>query len=202
MTASFTLPTITGLFQWQNQPVSWNVAPDHSLTIVAGELTDWFANPAGGAVRDNAPSALFTPPDANFLLSAKVTVNFASAFDAGAIQLRISDELWAKLCFEYSPQQQPMIVSVVTRGRSDDCNSVIIEGHEVYLRMAVTPETIAFHYSLDGGYWHFVRYFTLGKMEQVRVGFSSQSPTGQQCTAVFSKIQYQVGTLPDNRSGV
>src|SRR5207342_974724 len=109
-------------------------------------------------------------------------------------------DLWAKLCFEYSPQHQPMIVSVVTRGVSDDCNSVVIGGREVYLRIAHTPRTTAFHYSLDGRYWQLVRYFTLGELHNLQVGFSSQSPTGQKCTAVFSKIHYRAGALKDNRN--
>jgi hypothetical protein len=94
-----------------------------------------------------------------------------------------------------------MIVSVVTRGTSDDCNSVPIAGQTVYLRMARNAQTFAFHYSLDGRYWHMVRYFTLGSLGALQVGFSSQSPTGQQCRAVFSEINYRAGTLTDNRSG-
>jgi hypothetical protein len=94
-----------------------------------------------------------------------------------------------------------MVVSVVTRGASDDCNHVVIDGREVYLRIAVTPRTVAFHYSLDGARWHFVRYFTLGEVDRPRVGFSSQSPRGQRCVAVFSEIRYREGELSDNRSG-
>jgi regulation of enolase protein 1 (concanavalin A-like superfamily) len=171
------------------------------LTILAGENTDWFTDPAGNYAKDSAPVALFTPPDANALLSARVKMDFASAFDAGVLQVRVRDDLWAKLCFEYSPQGQPMIVSVVTRGVSDDCNSVAIEGSEVHLRLALTPQTIAFHYSLDGRIWHFVRYFSLGTLNRVQLGFSSQSPTGQKCAAIFSEISYRAGTLKDNRSG-
>jgi regulation of enolase protein 1 (concanavalin A-like superfamily) len=84
---------------------------------------------------------------------------------------------------------------------SDDCNSVPIEKPQVYLRMAVTPQTIAFHYSNDGKYWHFVRYFTLGKLENLQVGFSAQSPMGPQCKAVFSEIHYRAGELKDARNG-
>jgi regulation of enolase protein 1 (concanavalin A-like superfamily) len=198
---TFTFPLIPGELQWKNQPLDWKIGPDHSLTILAGANTDWFIDPAGNYTRDNAPSALFTPPDASFILSARVEVNFASDFDAGVIQIREREDLWAKLCFEYSPQKQPMIVSVVTRGTSDDCNSVIIDGHQVFLRVALTPQTIALHYSRDGHYWHLVRYFTLGKLDNLRVGFSSQSPTGQKCAAVFSEIHYRSGVLKDNRSG-
>ncbi len=86
-----------------------------------------------------------------------------------------------------------MVVSVVTREFSDDCNSIIVEGNTVFLRAAVTPRTIAFHYSHDGKFWHFVRYFTLGASHRLAVGFSSQSPTGAKCTANFSDIVYQSG---------
>jgi len=197
----FSLLAIPGELEWKNHPLDWQVEHGNNLTIVAGENTDWFIDPAGNYARDNTPGALFTPPDTNFLLSARVTVDFASAFDAGVLQVRERDDLWAKLCFEYSPQQQPMIVSVVTRGVSDDCNSVTIEGQEVYLRIARSTLTIAFHYSRDGRYWHLVRYFTLGELDNLRVGFSSQSPTGQKCRAVFSEISYRPGTLKDNRNG-
>ena len=197
----FRLPVVPGELEWKNPPLDWKVEHESNLTIVAGENTDWFIDPAGNYARDNAPGALFAPPDVDFLLSARVAVDFASAFDAGVLQVRERDDVWAKLCFEYSPQGQPMIVSVVTRGVSDDCNSVTIEGQEIYLRIAHSAPTIAFHYSRDGHYWHLVRYFTLGKLDNLRVGFSSQSPTGQKCTAAFSDISYRPGKLKDNRSG-
>jgi uncharacterized protein len=198
---SFSIPSIPGEFSWHIQPLEWNFDSARGLSIVAGERTDWFADPAGSDAKDNAPCALMKPPDTNFLLSAKVSVAFASAFDAGVLQIRCKEDLWAKLCFEGSPQGPPMVVSVVTRGVSDDCNSVEIERSEIYLRVARTPKTIAFHYSHDGRIWHFVRYFSLGECEDVRVGFSAQSPTGKRCTAIFSEMNYRAGSLKSNRSG-
>lgn len=197
----FILPTVPGEFHWKNHPVDWKIGVDNSLSITAGEKTDWFCDPGKKIPLDNAPTALFVPPDANFIFGAKVMVNFVSDFDAGGIQIRERGDLWAKICFEYSPQQQPMIISVVTRGTSDDSSSVIIDGQEVYLRVALTPETVAFHYSLDGSYWNFVRYFSLGILKNLRVGLSTQSPMGEQCTAVFSEIRYRAGVLKDKRSG-
>ena len=85
--------------------------------------------------------------------------------------------IWAKLCLELSPQGEVMVVSVVTRGASDDCNSVIVDG-PVWLRVAHLERAFAFHYSLDGATWHMVRYFSLGEPEPVEVGFLAQSPTG------------------------
>jgi regulation of enolase protein 1 (concanavalin A-like superfamily) len=201
MNEPFNLSAIPVALQWKNSPIDWSVEPGDSLTVMADKETDWFVDPAGGPNKNNAPVALFAPPDSSFLLSARVRVDFAASFDAGVLHIRADNDRWAKLCFEYSPQRQPMIVSVVTRGVSDDCNSAVIDGQEVYLRIAYTPQTIAFHYSLDGRYWHLARYFTLGKPDSLQVGFSSQAPTGTNCKAVFSEISYRVGTLKNNRNG-
>jgi regulation of enolase protein 1 (concanavalin A-like superfamily) len=196
------LSPIPGDLHWKNDPVDWNVGTDNSLSITAGAKTDWFIDPSGSSsATNNAPVALFMPPDENFLLNARVTVHFTSTFDAGVLFLYERDDVWAKLCFEYSPQNRPMVVSVVTRGRSDDCNSTVIDGNTVYLRVARIASAFALHYSLDGSYWNMVRYFTLGNVESLRVGFEAQSPTGQGCHVVFSEVAYYPGILKDMRNG-
>jgi regulation of enolase protein 1 (concanavalin A-like superfamily) len=54
----------------------------------------------------------------------------------------------------------------------------------------------------DGGRWSLVRYFTLGDgADDVAVGFSAQSPTGDGCTATFSDITFQPTLLEELRSG-
>lgn len=201
MNDSFTFASIPEILTWKNQPAESTRATQGQLSITTGPQTDWFIDPAGKHVKDNAPIALFAPPDSTFRLQAKVTVEFAATYDAGTLFVYAHDALWAKLCFEFSPQQQPMIVSVVTRGVSDDCNSVPIEGHSVYLRMYRQSDVLAFHYSLDSQYWHFVRFFSLGIVEQLRVGFSTQSPMGQGCRAVFSEIRYAASAVSDLRNG-
>jgi uncharacterized protein len=137
----------------------------------------------------------------DFLLSARVTVGFAATYDAGVLLLYAGEREWGKLCFEYSPQRQPMVVSVVTRGLSDDCNSFVVEGDQVWLRVARLGRAFAFHASTDGTFWHFVRHFTLDAEETIAVGFSAQSPTGEACTATFDEIRYAPERLHDLRSG-
>lgn len=198
---SFRLPGVPADLVWRLQPVAWAVENGGGLSITAGEKTDLFTDPKDGAKSDAAPAALFTPPDRAFTLSARVSVGFASTFDAGVFHVRAAEDRWAKLCFEYSPQGEPMVVSVVTQGLSDDCNSVVVPGDSVYLRVAQGEAATAFHYSLDGSRWSFVRCFSLGPRESFRVGFSSQSPTGKGCRAAFSDIRYQVGFPADLRSG-
>jgi len=186
---------------WQNPPQS--VAPNAAdgFSVTAGQETDWFFDPAGRSRKHNAPLALFAPLDEAFTLSAQVRVEFASTFDAGVLFIYEDLDHWAKLCFEYAPTKQPMIVSVVTRERSDDSNAVYIASHGIYLRIYREDETFAFHFSEDGKYWHFVRHFTIGKLQNLRVGFSIQSPTGAGCRAHFEEISYRRGQIADLRNG-
>jgi regulation of enolase protein 1 (concanavalin A-like superfamily) len=199
--ADFHLATIPTRLSWRHDPVAWNVEAEEQLTIQAGATTDWFSDPAGSPPKDDAPAAIFFSTDQQFTLSANVQVAFAATFDAGALLARVRDDLWSKLCFEYSPQRQPMVVSVVTRGVSDDCNSTPLTGDSVFLRITRREAILAFHYSLDGTAWELVRYFTLGDAPRMELGFSAQSPTGNGCEVVFSEIRYSSSAVSDLRSG-
>jgi uncharacterized protein len=199
--ATFTFSSVPGELSWRHDPLSWDAGDGKQLTIVAGATTDLFTDPAGDARNDNAPGAFFAPPDETFRVSARVAVDFASIYDAGTLTVYGSDDRWAKLCFEFSPQRQPMIVSVVTRSVSDDCNSVPLDRTDIYLRIVQQPPIFAFHYSTDGQFWHLVRYFSLGDLPQVRIGFAAQSPTGQQCKVTFSEITYRPNVPANLRNG-
>jgi uncharacterized protein len=169
------------------------------LSITAGPGTDWFVDPRTDEAIANAP-ALVGPVEGDFVLSARLDVEFAGTYDAGALMLWRDDRTWAKLCFEYSYDHEPMVVSVVTRGASDDCNSAVVDG-PVWLRVARIGRAYAFHASTDGGRWDFVRHFGLGVEDALEVGFVAQSPRGDGCTATFSDIRFAAATLGDLRSG-
>ena len=169
------------------------------LHLVAGPRTDWFVDPGTDAVTVNAP-ALVAPVSGDFMLAARVEVEFGSTFDAGVLALWRDERTWAKLCFEYSPAAEPMVVSVVTRETSDDCNSVVVGGDAVWLRIARIGRAYAFHASLDGRWWQLVRHFRLGD-DDLEVGFEAQSPRGDGCAVTFSEISLTAATLADLRSG-
>jgi regulation of enolase protein 1 (concanavalin A-like superfamily) len=195
--------TISGVpmpLRWLRAPRSWE-ATGPRLTIEAGGETDWFADPADpGHLLATAP-ALLARASGDLVLSARVTVAFASVFDAGALMLHFDDRCWAKLCLEYSPQAEPTIVSVVTNGSSDDANGVLAPGDEAWLRIARIGSAFAFHASRDGARWQLVRYFRLGAGDEVRVGFEAQSPTGEGCVATFDDIRFEARRLQDLRGG-
>jgi regulation of enolase protein 1 (concanavalin A-like superfamily) len=185
---------------WQVTPLEWNTDNEQSLTITSGKETDWFTSPGGDPAKANSPRLVF-PVLGDFLLSARIEVNFKSTFDAGVLLVFVDEDRWAKLCFEYSPQAKPTIVTVVTRELSDDCNSISVDNNQIYLRVARIGEAFAFHSSTDGKTWDMIRYFSLGPASEVFWGFSSQSPTGERCTASFSNIRFEARTLENLRNG-
>jgi regulation of enolase protein 1 (concanavalin A-like superfamily) len=186
--------------RWLGEPVNASLE-ESSVEITAGAKTDWFIDPSRAAAPTlNAP-ALVGSPSGDFLLSSRVAVEFASTFDAGALVLYGDQRVWAKLCFERSPAREPMVVSVVTRDLSDDCNSTVVDADHVWLRVARIGPAFAFHSSGDGATWNLVRHFALPPTDELLVGFEAQSPLGEGCTASFTEIDYATRTLSDIRSG-
>ena len=187
--APASIPGIPGKLSWQNRPVSWQLDTQNVLTISAGSKTDWFVDPFDGTVAKNAPILLFTP-DSDYVLSARVTVKFVTKWDAGALMLWGDDHHWAKLSYELSPGKAPTLVTVVTRGLSDDCNSKELRQDSVYLRIAKSGKTYVFYFSEDGREWQILRTFSLDTDIPIRVGFEAQSPEGSGAVATFSSIGY------------
>lgn len=181
-------------------PEGWRL-DGGTLTAVAPAATDLFVDPAGDPPALSAPRALLDMAPGDWQLSARVRVDFAATYDAGVLLVWAGDRLWAKLCFERSPAGQPMVVSVITRGESDDANAFTVDGGQVWLRISRLGPAWAFHASTDGAVWQFVRYFALGTPPAVQLGFEAQSPVGAGCAAVFDDIQFLPHRLPDLRNG-
>ena len=150
----------------------------------------------------NAATLLGTPPDGDFRFSALVRVAFASTFDAGVLLLWFDERHWAKLCLEYSPDREPMVVSVVNREVADDANAFVVPGESIWLRVSRVDSVYAFHASDDGEKWRLVRAFVLDAPgATLRVGFEAQSPTGAGCAGSFNDIQFDRVGLADRRDG-
>jgi uncharacterized protein len=178
-----------------------------TLIATAGPRTDIFIDPGGSPTLDaestlNAATLLGAPPAGDFRLSARATVGFGATYDAGVLLLWIDELHWGKLCFEFSPAREPMIVSVVTRGVSDDANAFVVEGSSVWLRVSRIDQAYAYHASADGKQWRMIRYFRVSRSPAgVKVGFEAQSPTGDGCTVRFDEISFVAERLSELRDG-
>lgn len=193
------LPNLPHSPHWLNKPQNWDLSIDSQLTITAPAKTDWFIDPQGAVNISNAPALLF-PTSSPCLLSAQVTVNHVSTYDAGVLIVYENPSMWAKLCLELSPQRIPTVVSVVTKGVSDDCNAFPVSG-PTYLRISRLEQAYAFHVSPNGIDWNLIRYFKLEDNRNAQLGFLAQSPTGDGCTASFRDIRFEERLLGDIRSG-
>ena len=191
---------------WRVPPLSCRSDDSACLTVVTAGGTDLFCDPGGGEPALSAPRLLGSPPDGDFQLAARVTVGFAGTFDAGVLLVWVDERTWAKLCFERSPQGPAMVVSVVTRGVSDDANGFTVPGSgaadgRLWLRVSRHSPAWAFHASTDGRYWRLVRYFSLPEGAPVLVGFEAQSPMGGGCEVTFDQIRFTPHRLADLRDG-
>jgi uncharacterized protein len=187
--------------RWVVEPASWRF--DGSTTSVAAAAsTDCFVDPGGADGVHSGARALAIAPSGPWQLSARVTVDFRATYDAGVLLLWSDDEHFAKLCFERSPQGEPMVVSVVTRDVSDDANAWVVGGDTVWLRISrIADQTYAFHSSADGRRWDLVRYFALAGIEPMRYGISVQSPTGDGCAVTFEELALSETPLANLRDG-
>lgn len=194
--------TVPGLpaLEWTGDVGSAST-PDNSLILVSPAEVDWFNSPWADSRLHSATALVFTPPDGQFSLSARVSVDGPrSTFDAAVLCLWSDADHWAKLCFELSPAGQAMVVSVVTSGWSDDANSHVVDDPEVFLRLSRGEHGWVFHASGDGAEWRFIRTFRMAS-ETIKVGFLAQAPTGPACTARFADITLTTSAPVDLRDG-
>jgi regulation of enolase protein 1 (concanavalin A-like superfamily) len=196
-----TIALLPAALGWEVAPASWSLDEGPVLTIAAPARSDIFNDPSGRPPSEAAPRLLGRMAG-DFQLSARVRCTFEGAFDAGALLLRAGAHAWVKLAFEVSPQGEPMVVSVVTDGLSDDANAFVVDGGAVWLRVSRIGAACALHARLDGEGWRFVRHFALAAPDGLRGGFLVQSPTGDGATARFDEIGFVPERLTDLRSGV
>ena len=187
---------------------AWTIAAaPATVTASAAPHSDIFIDPGADNQLNaesmlNAATLLGRPPDGDFQFSARVTVAFASTYDAGVLLVWIDDRHWGKLCFEFSPDGEPMIVSVVARGVADDANAFVVDGRTVWLRVSRIDHALAYHASLDGKTWRMIRFFAIDAAStSAAIGFEAQSPTGDGCVVTSDDIRFTRERLSDLRDG-
>ncbi|GAQ51918.1 DUF1349 domain-containing protein [Streptomyces acidiscabies] len=205
MTAPWTVPGLPFPLT-PSSDKAWAVDGD-TVTATAAAHSDIFIDPGTDSQLNaesmlNAATLLGPPPEGDFQFSARVTVEFGATFDAGVLLLWINERHWGKLCFEYSPDGEPMIVSVVARGVADDANAFVVDGRTVWLRIARIDGAYAYHASLDGVTWRMIRFFALHDPgARATVGFEAQSPTGDGCRVTFDEVRFTRERLAELRDG-
>ena len=175
---------------------------DGRIELPSAPRSDLFFDPKSGHREASATELVGRVEEQEFQLSARVTPELATTFDAGVLVVRVDEDHWGKLCLEQSPAGAPTAVSVVTRGTSDDANGWVLPGPDAWLRISREGEVFAFHVSNDGVTWDLLRIFHLPAPGAVDVALVAQSPTGEGCAVSFSDVSFVQSALADPRSGV
>ena len=189
-----------GDFQWLN-PSTFVSLPDGGIRIKAPAKCDFFKDPAGQHVMASAPY-LFLEVEGDFTAKVHVSHAFQSVWDAAAIMTWSDPDNWAKLCFEATDFGTQAIVSVVTKGVSDDANGVNYHWSNVWLQIVRKGNLFGMHYGPDGVHWNMVRYFSMDVPAKVRIGLVAQCPGGDGAELDYTAFCLDDTTVKDVRAGV
>ncbi|WP_372660875.1 DUF1349 domain-containing protein [Cohnella sp.] len=189
--------TDSGL-SWINEARTWSLIEGHPLILTAPQHADFFNDPSLGSIVSTAPF-LYARVQGNFVASIQLSVDMIAQCDSGCLMM-MSDELnWAKICFEFM-NKVPTVVTVVTRTKSDDCNSKAVAVTAPFFRLTRFGNCFAFHYSEDGDQWELVRYFSMEVPNELKVGLVAQSPFGSGCTVFFHSFETNSNVNDDVRT--
>ncbi len=166
-----------GSLTWMNEPS--NLTTEGALEVTVSEGTDFFNNPEDSSIVGTAPF-LFTEIETDFIATALVEPDFSSQWNAESLMVYLDSLNWIKFAFENSDATGPGIVSVVTKGTSDDANGVALDRHEkIWLKIVRKNSIYALHWSSDGKNYFMTRLTEMPRMKRVKVGVEFQSPVGK-----------------------
>ncbi|MCR8656870.1 DUF1349 domain-containing protein [Paenibacillus endoradicis] len=180
---------------------------EDKLIMYAPGKTDFFNNSGPIGVEGITPDSLtnapfyYTEVSGDFVMRVKVSHDFKDTYDATSIMVLKDSTVWAKACLELTDFDTHAVVSVVTNQTSDDANGCNIRGNEVWLQMARSGNSFAFHYSVDGVKYDMMRFFTLPIDDIVKVGLLAQAPTGKGGERIYQNYTLELRSVKNIRSG-
>ena len=187
-------------FSWMNPPGEFKFE-GQSLFIRASKGSDFFNNPENHEVTASG-HFLFTERSKDFVATAQVKPNFSATWNACALMLHIDSTHWIKFGFENSDATGKSIVSVVTKGTSDDSNGAILNDREsIWLRIIKKGAIYAMHWSTDGQQYHMARLSAMPEAPAVKIGIEAQCPVGEPATHEILYFSMEEKTVADLRKG-
>lgn len=180
------------------------VQDSSKLKFSVGEKKDFFNDPNGKLSNNTAPLLLSIVDNTKpFTLSAKVTPEFTPTglYNAAVLYIYVNDRLYQKFCFEQDERGKHRIVTVRTKGTSDDNNHDVVEQPFVYMKISSDTKTIASYYSLNNKNWQLVRLYRNDYPKKIGVGLSAQCPVEKGSVSYFEDIKLESSSVKDFRLG-
>ena len=187
-------------FKWINKPESFELK-EHSLIIEAGENTDFFNNPVSKKISDNAPF-FYTEVSGDFVMKTLIRPDLSKVWNACGLMVYIDGLNWIKYEFENSDATGNSIVSVITKGDSDDANGAILHNREyIWLKVVRKGNVYSMHWSTDDVKYKMTRLVSLESSSTVKVGMQAQCPADKPKKHEFLYFSLDPISVKDMRVG-
>lgn len=188
-------------FSWMNRPTVFNV--NNGIVYVTSEQkTDFFIDPESGKATATAP-LLYRDIKGDFVATALVKPDFTDTWNAGALMVHIDESNWIKFAFERSDATGQSIVSVVTKGVSDDANGArLAESDSVWLRIIRKGDVYSMLWSEDGNHYTMARLTKMPNAPSVKVGVEVQSPLENKAQHEIHLFNIEHRTVENLRTGI
>ncbi|HRF38423.1 MAG TPA: DUF1349 domain-containing protein [Saprospiraceae bacterium] len=185
---------------WLSQPRSATVK-EGILAVTVDKSTDFFNNPEDGAISTTAP-LLYEKIEGDFVVKALVRPDFEEVWNAVSLMVYMDSLHWIKFAFENSDATGPSVVTVVTKGVSDDANGAIMSGQkEVWLKLIRKNNNYSMLWSLDDKEYKMARLTSMPAADAVKVGIEAQCPVGESATHEILYYHSERKTVQDLRKG-
>lgn len=186
-------------FSWMNQPKSYEIE-DSTLRVTVNAGTDFFNNPEDSSIVNSAPF-LHRNAEGDFVAKTLVEPDFSSQWNAVALMVHLDAMNWIKFAFENSDATGPGIVSVVTKGSSDDANGVVLNSEKkIWLAIARKGNVYSMHWSGDGKNYTMARLSAMPEQDIVKIGVEAQSPVGDSATHLIHFFEIEENSVDDLRN--
>lgn len=172
------------------------------IELTSPARSNYFYSPDGKTNKADAPLLLTEINNReSFTFIAKVEPQFIATFDGGALFLYADNTHWLKLAYEMDEEMNSRIVSIRTRGKSDEAIHSIILPQDVYLKISSDTQQVGLYYSYDKEIWNLARLMENNFPQQLFVGLSTQSPSGEGNHTLFKDISLSGKPIRDFRMG-
>ena len=186
-------------FQWLNKPKDYKIH-DGALIITTGPENDFFIDPITHESKANAPF-LFREMSGDFVMTAVVQPDFSDMWNAVSLMVYMDSLHWMKHAFEKSDATGKSIVSLMTKGTSDDANGPILsELDKVWLKIVRVKSCYAMHWSGDGKTYHMARLAEMSGYDKIKIGVSAQCPAGEQALHQILHLSIEQSSVKDLRN--
>ena len=188
-------------FSWMNRPKNFSV--NNNIVYVTSEpKTDFFIDPESGKATATAP-LLYKDIKDDFVATALVKPDLTETWNAGALMVYIDGANWIKFAFERSDATGKSIVSVVTKGVSDDANGATLAGSDsVWLRIIRKGDVYSLLWSEDGSHYSMARLTKMPASPSVKVGVEVQSPLENSAQHEIHLFNIEHRTVDNLRTGI